>query len=189
MSNALLREIKKCTICSDFLPCEPNPILQFKKSSKILIVGQAPGILAHNSSVPWDDKSGERLRHWLGISDDQFYDSSEIAIVPMGFCYPGKGKSGDLPPRKECAVKWMKSIRDYLTNIELEIYIGKYACDYEFGKYGTLAELVKRQYKSKEGRVVLPHPSPRNNIWLAKNSWFEQDAIPFIRKKVKLYLK
>ncbi|WP_290736959.1 uracil-DNA glycosylase family protein [Halobacteriovorax sp. JY17] len=188
MSNALLRDIKKCQICKDFLPYDPNPIIQFKKSSKILIVGQAPGVLAHNSSKPWDDKSGERLREWLGITDKQFYNPSIVALVPMGFCYPGKGKSGDLPPRKECAEEWMEPVRNYLTNIKLEIYIGKYACDREFGKYGNLTTLIKNQYKSKDNKIVLPHPSPRNNIWLAKNRWFEKDALPYIKRKCRKFL-
>lgn len=184
MACKLIKEIKDCTLCRDDLPLDPNPIVQFNKKSKILIVGQAPGIAAHNTSTPWDDKSGERLRHWLELSTEDFYNPSLVAIVPMGFCYPGKGKSGDLPPRKECAQRWMQEVRSYLTNIEIEIYIGKYACDREFGKYDNLTNLIKRTYESQSHKIVLPHPSPRNNIWLKKNQWFERDAIPLIRERL-----
>lgn len=186
MVSSLLTEIKKCELCKEHLPLAPNPIVQFSKSSRILIVGQAPGLLAHNSSIPWNDKSGERLREWLRLSEEQFYNPKLVAIVPMGFCYPGKGKSGDLPPRKECAPKWMQPIRDYLTNIKLEIYVGKYACDYAFGKKSNFNELIQTQAVSKDNRIALPHPSPRNNIWLAKNKWFEKEVLPKIRKKIKL---
>lgn len=186
MPPSLLSEIKKCELCKEHLPFAPNPIVQFSKTSRILIVGQAPGILAHQSSTPWNDKSGERLREWLQIGPEQFYDPELVAIVPMGFCYPGKGKSGDLPPRKECAPRWMELIRDYLKQIDLEIYIGKYACDYFFGKKTAFNKLIQNQAISPDQRIALPHPSPRNNIWLAKNSWFEKDVLPKVRNKIKL---
>lgn len=187
--NKLTSDIKKCTICKDHLPYKPKPIFQFTKKAKILVIGQAPGDKTHHSGKPWDDKSGERLREWLDVTSKQFYNPSLFAIVPMGFCYPGKGKSGDLPPRPECAEKWMEPIRNYLTNIKLEIYIGKYACDYHFNKYKDLTSLIKKQYTSKDNKIVLPHPSPRNNIWLSKNPWFVKKALPLIQKKCLSYLK
>jgi uracil-DNA glycosylase len=189
MSGILSKKIKNCTICKDDLLLGPKPIFQFNKKSKIIIIGQAPGVKTHNSGIPWDDKSGERLRQWLGVTEDQFYDPSLFAIVPMGFCYPGKGKTGDLPPRKECAKEWMEPIRKYLTNIKFEIYIGKYACDYHFSKYKNLTTLIAEQAKIKNNKIVLPHPSPRNNIWLKKNEWFEKDLILDIQKRIKNEIK
>lgn len=180
----LLEEIKSCQLCTDVLPLSPRPILQFSRHSKILIVGQAPGLKAHDSNIPWNDASGIRLREWLGISPEMFYDSKKVAIVPVGFCYPGRGKSGDLPPRPECRARWMDVIFDYLENVELKILIGTYATNAILGK-GDLNSRIADYAVSNTPYVVLPHPSPRNNIWLAKNSWFEQDALYSIRKKVR----
>lgn len=189
MKCTLAKSIEKCTICKKHLPLPPKPIFQFAKGSKIIIVGQAPGKAAHEAGIPWDDKSGERLREWLGVTAKIFYDPSIFALVPKGFCYPGKGKSGDLPPRSECAENWMKPIRKNLKNIQLEIYIGKYACDYHFEKYESLSSLIKIQLKKKDNRIVLPHPSPRNNIWLKKNSWFTSFTVKELQKRVCIQLK
>jgi len=189
MKNIFIRDIEKCKICKEYLPLKPKPVFQFKKGAKILIIGQAPGRVTHNSGVPWDDKSGERLREWLGVTDEEFYNPSLFALVPMAFCYPGTGKSGDLPPRPECAETWMGPIRTYLSNIKLEIYIGKYSCDFHFEKYKNLTALIKNQAKSKDDRIVLPHPSPRNNIWLAKNSWFAKTTLSELQKRVRKELK
>lgn len=184
--HTLLKKTKTCTICKDFLPFEPKPILSFSKDSKILIVGQAPGIKAHESEKPWNDASGERLREWLGVTKDQFYDTNLFAIVPMGFCYPGKGKSGDLPPRPECSAKWMQPILKSLVKIELTLLIGTYSQNY-FLKTGSgdLTETVRNWKKFSPQYFPLPHPSPRNNIWLSKNPWFEKSLVPKLRSVTK----
>ncbi|WP_374075821.1 uracil-DNA glycosylase family protein [Bdellovibrio bacteriovorus] len=184
--DLLLKKVKKCTLCKAHLPLEPRPILNFSSSAKILITGQAPGIKAHHSRTPWNDASGDRLRKWLDISREDFYDSSQIAIVPMGFCYPGKAKSGDLPPRPECAKKWMKEIREHLKNVELHILIGGYAIDHFLpSSAGDLTTTVKNWEKFYPQFIPMPHPSPRNNIWLKKNPWFEKELVPKMRDLVK----
>ena len=189
-SDSLLSLIRSCQICKKNLPLQPKPILNFSKKSRIMIIGQAPGIKAHDSGKPWNDASGKRLREWLGVSEEQFYDESIFAIVPMGFCYPGKGKSGDLPPRPECSEKWMQVILNHLKNIELTILIGAYSqsCFLET-KMGDLTETVKNWKTFTPKLFPLPHPSPRNNIWLAKNSWFESDLVPRLQKVVHSILK
>ncbi|WP_295900717.1 uracil-DNA glycosylase family protein [uncultured Bdellovibrio sp.] len=188
--DALLKKIRKCTLCRKDLPLEPRPILNFSSSSKILITGQAPGIKAHDTETPWNDASGDRLRQWLGISKEDFYDASKIAIVPMGFCYPGKGKSGDLPPRPECAEKWMSKIQEHLTNIELHILVGGYAIDHFLPSHAKdLTTTVKNWEKFYPQFIPMLHPSPRNNIWLKKNPWFEKELVPEMRKLVQKALK
>ena len=183
----LLSEISKCTLCAEYLALGPRPVVSISKSSKIIVIGQAPGTKVHNSGIPWDDKSGQNLRSWMDISDEVFYDNSKIGIVPMGFCYPGKGKSGDLPPRKECAPKWHTPIFEKTENIKLVLLIGTYAQAYYLKdkKEKTLTETVRNfgQYLPKY--FVLPHPSPRNNIWMKKNPWFKEDVIPALRMAVK----
>lgn len=180
----LIQEIKNCSLCVEDLPLEPKPILQFSKSSKILIVGQAPGRLAHDSGVPWNDLSGERLRNWLSVESADFYNKELFAIVPMGFCYPGKGLSGDLPPRKECRARWLDLILAQFTELELIILIGQHAVEHFLGK-GSLESKIKEQLRGEEAIIALPHPSPRNNIWLAKNDWFEAEVLPSLREKIK----
>ncbi|MEK2646939.1 uracil-DNA glycosylase family protein [Bdellovibrio sp. BCCA] len=188
--DVLLKKIRKCTLCRKDLPLEPRPILNFSASSKILITGQAPGIKAHDSETPWNDASGDRLRQWLGISKEDFYDANKIAIVPMGFCYPGKGTSGDLPPRPECAKKWMTQIREHLTEIELHILVGGYAIDHFLPSHAKdLTATVKNWEKFYPQFIPMPHPSPRNNIWLKKNPWFEKELVPEMRKLVQKALK
>ena len=181
----LLDTILACTLCKRHLPFSPKPILNFSASSKILIVGQAPGTKAHESATPWNDASGERLRQWLGVDKNQFYNLKLFAIVPMGFCYPGRGKSGDLPPRPECSEKWMQSILSHLKKIEITILIGAYAQSYFLKTTsGDLTSTVKDWKKFSPHFFPLPHPSPRNNIWLAKNLWFEKDLVPVLKKTV-----
>jgi uracil-DNA glycosylase len=180
----LIQEIRKCSLCLEDLPLEPKPILQFSKHSKILIVSQAPGRLAHESGIPWNDKSGERLRSWLAIESVDFYIKELFAIVPMGFCYPGKGVSGDLPPRKECRARWLDLIMSQFTELELIILIGQYAVEHFLGK-GSLKNMIKEQSRGEDAIIVIPHPSPRNNIWLAKNDWFEISVLPSLREKIK----
>lgn len=183
--DPLLKKIRTCQLCENHLPLKPKPILNFSVNAKIMIVGQAPGIKAHESGKPWNDASGKRLREWLGVTDEQFYDESLFAIVPMGFCYPGKGKSGDLPPRPECSAKWMQPILQKLEKIELTILIGSYSQNYFLKtETGDLTSTVKNWKNYSPKYFPLPHPSPRNNIWLAKNPWFEKALIPQLKKVI-----
>ncbi len=183
--TSLLARVRACTLCADYLPLGPRPVLQLHPSARILIVGQAPGRKVHLPGVPFDDASGARLRQWLGVSRDEFYDPRRIAILPMGFCFPGSGKSGDLPPRTECAPAWRKQLLAQLRQLEVTVILGQYAQAYHFGDAGlSLTELVKswRVYRPK--LVPLPHPSPRNNLWLRRNPWFEREVLPPLRKRV-----
>ena len=187
----LLSEIKQCTICAEHLSHGPNPVIQVSKNSKILVIGQAPGIRVHESGIPWNDPSGKRLREWLQVTDEAFYDVDNFGILPMGFCYPGKGTSGDLPPRKECAPQWHQTLLDNMHHFELILLIGQYAQNYYLKSRGkrTLTETVKSFEAYLPEFVVLPHPSPRNGIWLKKNQWFEEEVLPELRKQVKMILK
>jgi uracil-DNA glycosylase len=187
--NTLLKKIRACTICAEHLPLGPKPILNFDKHSKVLIVGQAPGVKAHNSGTPWDDASGERLRDWLGVTPAEFYNPKLFAIVPMGFCYPGKGKSGDLPPRPECSATWMPPILDYLQEIKTTIVIGAYAHKYLLNSDKNVTENIKNWKKFAPEFFPLPHPSPRNNIWLAQNPWFLRELVPQLKRHVGRALK
>lgn len=154
--------------------------------SKIAIIGQAPGRLVHASGIPWDDKSGENLRNWMGISEAEFYNASKVAILPMGFCYPGTGKSGDLPPRPECAPQWHDKLWQHMPSIQLTLLIGQYAQKYYLKNKlkKSLTESVKCYREYLPDHFVLPHPSPRNNIWRAKNRWFETEVLPVLQEKV-----
>ncbi len=187
----LVEEIRACTICAADLPLGTNPILRVAANARMAIIGQAPGKKVHISGVPWQDASGRNLRAWLGVDERAFYDSSNFAIIPMGFCYPGKGQSGDLPPRPECAASWHDLIHARLKHIELTLLVGQYAQSYYLGteKKRTLTQTVKayREYYPKF--MVLPHPSPRNRFWMAKNPWFAQEVIPFLQQKVRHILK
>ena len=189
-SHQLIDQVSKCVICEAHLPLGARPVIQFNPNARILIAGQAPGIKVHETGVPFNDASGNRLREWLGLTRDEFYDANNIAILPMGFCYPGRGKSGDLPPRKECAPAWRERLLAALPNIELTIVLGKYAQAYHLPetKKMPLTELVKSWREYWPNYLVLPHPSPRNNIWLKKNPWFEQDVLPELDKHVAAIL-
>lgn len=183
--DKLLLEVRSCRVCEPELPLGANPILRAKRAARILIIGQAPGTKVHQSGIPWNDPSGNRLREWMNISEDIFYDTTKIAIIPMGFCYPGKGKSGDLPPRKECAQLWHQKLLKLLPNIQLTLLIGQYSQKYYLSDLGpTLAETVSDWEKYGPNYFPLPHPSPRNIRWFKKNSWFEAKTIPQLRKKV-----
>jgi uracil-DNA glycosylase len=183
--DSLLTKVRACTLCKAHLPLGPRPVLQLHAQSKILIAGQAPGRKVHVSGVPFDDASGARLRTWLGVSRDQFYDAKQIAIVPMGFCYPGTGLSGDLPPRPECAAAWRAPLLAHLKKLRLTVVLGQYAQDYHFGKQAeSLTELVMSWREHWPKLVPLPHPSPRNNLWLKRNPWFERELLPALRKRV-----
>jgi len=187
--ESLVDEIRKCTICAENLPLGARPVVQVNRQAKILIAGQAPGIRVHKSGVPFDDASGNRLRGWMGISSEEFYDAKKIAIVPMGFCYPGTGKSGDLPPRPECEAAWRKQLLKQLPNIKMTLVLGKYAQTYHFGKYSSsLTELVKSWQDYWPDKVPLPHPSPRNNIWLSKNPWFEKEVLPQLQEEIAILM-
>ncbi|MFL7010017.1 uracil-DNA glycosylase family protein [Enterovibrio norvegicus] len=186
---SLLEDIKQCQICAEHLPLGPRPVVQAASSAKILIIGQAPGTRVHETGIPWNDPSGDRLREWLQIDKTRFYDPNIIAIMPMGFCYPGKGNSGDLPPRPECAPTWHADVKQHLPNVALTLLIGDYAQRYYLeNKPRTLTETVKANTQWSPDFIALPHPSPRNNIWLRKNPWFERDVLPYLRERIKQLL-
>ncbi len=183
--ESLLTDVRACTLCAEYLPLGPRPVVQIHESARILIAGQAPGRKVHETGIPFNDASGDRLRTWLGVSRDVFYDASQIAILPMGFCFPGTGKSGDLPPRPECALAWRAPLLSHLKNLKLTLVIGQYAMAYHFpDATGTLTEIVQAWHKYWPHTVPLPHPSPRNNLWLKHNPWFEQELVPLLQNRV-----
>jgi uracil-DNA glycosylase len=181
----LLKDIRQCTICAHALELGPRPILAAHPESKIAVIGQAPGSVVHRTGIAWDDLSGKNLRQWMGVSNETFYDEKQIALIPMGFCYPGKGKSGDLPPRKECAPQWHADLFEQMKHLELIILIGKYAQDaYLEDAKPTLTATVKNFNNYLPKYFVLPHPSPRNNIWQAKNEWFKGEVLPTLKSMI-----
>jgi len=182
----LLSQIRACTHCTAHLPLGPRPIVSADPNSKIMLIGQAPGTKVHETGVPWDDPSGKQLRKWLGVTNAQFYDETLFALVPMGFCYPGKGKSGDLPPRPECAPLWHQPLFDQMDNLQLIILIGQYAQRHYLGDTmkKNLTETVKNYKTYLPKFFVLPHPSPRNRFWLSKNPWFKEKVLPDLKKRV-----
>ncbi|EHK9000638.1 uracil-DNA glycosylase family protein [Vibrio vulnificus] len=181
----LLTQIRACQVCASALPLGANPVIQAHSEAKILIIGQAPGTKVHHTSIPWNDASGNRLRAWLDIEKQTFYDPKQIAIMPMGFCNPGQGQSGDLPPRKECAPLWHEALLKHLPNIELTLLIGQYAQNrYLSNKPKTLTETVQNWQAWLPDYLPLPHPSPRNTLWLRKNPWFEEQTVPYLRQQV-----
>lgn len=188
--SSLLEEVRECTICATELPLGPRPVLQIHPKAKILIAGQAPGRKAHESGVPFDDASGERLREWLGVTRNVFYDPEQFAILPMGLCFPGTGKSGDLAPRPECVPAWREQLLGHLEELELTIVLGSYAQKYHFDEASySVTDLVKSWRTHWPNIIPLPHPSPRNNIWLRKNPWFEAELLPVLRQRVSDLLK
>jgi uracil-DNA glycosylase len=186
----LVDEIRSCTICSDYLPLGPRPVLQAHPAARILIVGQAPGTAVHKSGIPFTDPSGDRLREWLGVDRDEFYSSKLFAIVPMGFCYPGRGKGGDLPPRAECATTWRKALLSHLTNIELTVVVGRYAIDWHINppRSATLGAVVAQWREHWPQLVPLPHPSPRNTKWLRSRPWVEAEIVPQLQSRIRALL-
>ncbi len=189
-NTKLLSQVRACTLCAEHLPRAPRPILQWHPQARILIAGQAPGRKAHDSGTPFEDASGNRLRLWMGVPRTVFYDPQQIAILPMGFCYPGTGKSGDLPPRPECAPAWREQLLGQLQQVQLILVIGKYAQNYHLDAGKTsLTELVQAWRAFWPKMVPLPHPSPRNNIWLRKNPWFESELIPALQNKIAAVLR
>lgn len=189
--DTLLQQIRACRLCEEHLPLGPRPVLSASGSATLLVVGQAPGTKVHASGIPWDDQSGKRLRHWLGLTPDTFYDVQQVAIVPMGFCYPGKGKTGDLPPRPECRHHWHQRLLALLPHIKLTLLIGKHAQDYFLGASAkpTLTETVRSWHEYLPAYMPMPHPSPLNQFWLRRNPWFEAEAIPYVRQLVQEALK
>ena len=206
--NSLIEQVQSCDRCIENLPHGARPVIQVGTSAKILIAGQAPGSKVHATGIPFDDPSGDRLRQWMGVDKTQFYDANQIAILPMGFCYPGKGKSGDLPPTKECADLWRKQLLELMPKIELTLVIGQYAIAWHLPQAKKESLTNKKPLTNKESltnkksltntvkdwraywpsQLPLPHPSPRNNIWLKKNDWFEAEIIPLLQERVKSLL-
>ncbi len=185
----LLAQVRACRVCDEVLPLGANPVLRASESAKILIVGQAPGTRVHETGIPWNDPSGDRLREWMGVGRDAFYDESRVAIIPMGFCYPGRGKSGDLPPRKECAELWHEKLLAQLPAIELTLLVGSYAQGYYLDTtHKTLTERVKDWQAFLPACLPLVHPSPRNRRWIKNNPWFEAEVVPYLRQRVRTLL-
>jgi uracil-DNA glycosylase len=179
----LLTEIRACQQCE--LPLGPNPVVRAGESARLLIIGQAPGTKVHHSGIPWDDPSGDRLRGWLQLEHEVFYDESKIAIVPMAFCYPGKGKSGDLPPPPICSELWHEKLLAQMPNIEMTLLVGSYAQNRYLGKSReTLTDRVRRWQDFAPTYWPTPHPSPRNQFWLRRNPWFEEEVVVALRKSV-----
>ncbi|WP_017259186.1 uracil-DNA glycosylase family protein [Pedobacter arcticus] len=180
----LLNQIKACRLCEQYLPFGANPVMLAGEKSKIIIVGQAPGRKVHETHIPWNDKSGDNLRLWLGVDKELFYDTDYFALMPMGFCYPGTGKNGDFPPRKECAPTWHQKLTDLMPERKIFLLVGQYAQKYYLGKSvkENLTETVKNYATYLPLYFPLPHPSGRNNIWQAKNPWFKQDVLPALKE-------
>ena len=185
--KGLMKEIKKCVVCAKALPLGPRPVVQAHTRARILVIGQAPGRRVHESGVPWDDASGERLRSWLGVDKQQFYNGELFALVPMGFCYPGTGKSGDLPPRPECAVLWHERLLAMMPDVKLTVLLSQYAHAYYLRerRKKSLTETTRAWKEYSPARIPLPHPSPRNNRWFKRNPWFEEEVIPYLRRRVR----
>ncbi len=187
----LLTRIRGCTICAEKMIPDPRPVLSWHPDGRILLIGQAPGSKVHASGVAWQDASGNLLRTWLGVDDEQFYDPRLIALVPMGFCYPGKGKSGDLVPRPECAPQWHEALRERMPKVRLTLLIGRHAQNYYLGQngYRTLTENVRNFTEFAPDYFPLPHPSPRNRPWLAANPWFKTEVLPALGRRIGEALK
>jgi len=186
----LIERVRACTMCEAHLPNAPRPVLRASPTARVLIVGQAPGRRVHESGIPWNDPSGELLRDWLRIDREAFYDERRIAIIPAGLCYPGTGESGDLPPRPECAPHWHPRLRAMLPHIRLTLLVGGYAQAYYLGsrRKTTLAETVRARAEYLPELFPLPHPSPRNRLWMKRNAWFEREVLPQLRRRFRAAL-
>ena len=183
--DSLLTEVRACKLCAEHLPLGPRPIVQVHPSARVLIAGQAPGRRVHETGIPFNDPSGDRLRSWLGISREIFYDAKQVAILPMGFCYPGSSTSGDLPPRPECAPAWRQTLLTRLKKLKLTLVIGQYALAYHLpNDSGSVTEVVQAWRKNWPHTIPLPHPSPRNNLWIKRNPWFELELVPMLQARV-----
>lgn len=180
----LLEQIHSCRHCEQVLPYPPKPVLQAAEQAKVLLIGQAPGRLAHDTGQPFNDRSGDRLRTWLGVSRSTFYHTDNFAIMPMGFCYPGTGKQGDHPPRPECAPLWHSVLLNTLTHVQLTLLVGRFAIQAYWPENGTSVTSAVRASWPIATTVALPHPSPRNQRWLAQNPWFEAQRLPALRAHI-----
>jgi uracil-DNA glycosylase len=183
---ALLADVRRCTACTGQLPCGPRPVLQAHPAARLLIAGQAPGRKVHDSGLPFDDASGDRLRQWMGITPEVFYDATRVAILPMGFCFPGTGPSGDLPPRAECAPLWRQALLDRLPRIELTLVIGQHAQDWHLSSSPrpSVTATVAGWRTAWPALLPMPHPSPRNNRWLKANPWFVAEVVPALQQRI-----
>ncbi len=183
---ALLAEIRSCRLCSAVLPLGPRPVLRIGLGARLLVVGQAPGTRVHATGIPWNDPSGDRLRLWLGMDREVFYDPRRIAIVPVGLCYPGRGRSGDLPPRPECAPTWFPRLKPFLASVRLTLLVGAHAQAFHLGprRKRDLTATVRAFPEYLPDYFPLPHPSPRNIGWLGRNPWFEREIVPALREAV-----
>ncbi len=182
---AAVEEARACRVCAEHLPLGPRPVLRASASARLLIIGQAPGTRVHETGIPWNDPSGDRLRDWLGLDRDAFYDASRIAIMPMGFCYPGVDRNGgDKPPRTECAPLWHDRLLALMPAVEVTLLVGMYAQKHYLGRLRkrTLTETVRAWREYLPDYLPLPHPSWRNTAWLKKNPWFEAEIVPFLRR-------
>jgi len=189
--DALLKEVRACQLCAGQLPLGPRPVLRVSATARVLIIGQAPGTRVHETGIPWNDPSGDRLRQWLDLDRDTFYDETRIAIIPMGLCYPGRHeRGGDLPPRPECAPQWHERLLAHLPERRLTLLIGQYAQRWYLGKRArkTLTETVRAWRDYAPEYIPLPHPSWRNTHWLKKHPWFEAELVPELRERVRTAL-
>ena len=182
--KGLLKEIRHCSLCEPFLPLGANPIISASAKSKVLLISQAPGRIAHLKTHAWDDPSGKRLKKWLGVDDLTFYNPDNFAILPLGFCFPGKGKTGDLPPRPECAPLWQQQVLDHIKGRPLKILIGGYSQNYYLKDTLTLTQRIKNYKDYLPDYFVIPHPSPVNRFWTLKNPWFEEEVLPILKDVV-----
>ena len=183
--SILIEEVRACTLCADYLTDGVRPVIQVDSKAKILIAGQAPGKKVHESGIPFDDASGDRLRDWMEISKETFYNPEQVAILPMGFCYPGKGKTGDLAPRTECALAWRAELLAQLPQLQLTLVIGQYAQAYHLcQKSRSVTDTVKAWQDYWPNVIPLPHPSPRNNRWFKQNPWFDDEVLPCLRQRI-----
>ncbi|HEX6575227.1 MAG TPA: uracil-DNA glycosylase family protein [Gemmatimonadaceae bacterium] len=188
--DQLLAAVRACRVCEAHLPLGPRPVIQARETARVLIVGQAPGARVHETGIPWDDPSGERLRRWMGIDSSVFYDASRVAIIPMGYCYPGRAKGGDAPPRPECARLWHSQLLSWLPSVELTLLVGLHAQRHYLRKRAkpTLSQTVKSWREYAPEFIPLPHPSPRNQPWFARHPWFEAELAPALQRRARSVL-
>lgn len=184
--TTLLERVRNCEICKESLPLGPRPVVSIHPESKILVVGQAPGTKVHATGIPWNDPSGDELRRWLGVDRETFYNPEIFGIMPMGFCYPGRGNGGDLPPRKECAPQWHEPLISQMPEVKLILLIGSYSQAYYLNvRKKTLTETVRNFEEYLPTYFPLVHPSPRNRMWMRRNPWFEEEVLPVLRGNVR----
>lgn len=188
--DKLLQQIKGCDLCRQALPHEPRPVVMAGSDSKVIVIGQAPGSRVHATGIPWNDPSGDLLRIWLDVDKPRFYDTANFALMPMGFCYPGRGKNGDLPPRPECAPQWHSRVVAGIEKPQLFLLVGQYSQKYYLGGRAgrNLTETVRNFEAYLPAFLPLPHPSPRNRLWLKKNPWFDRELVPVLRRRVQAIL-